>query len=171
MQYRFMLTLFVAVLVSLISFTVVQAQDEAMTNEEVISLAKAGLSPSIIVGKIRSGKTNFDLSTDSLIKLKQAGVSDDIVSAMLEAKSGRSTISDSPTMAGGGDPNDPMSKHSYGIYLSHVLFVEVIRVGSMRFAIAPSPRWDVLSFVLSFSGAILFTLAIAQTKRLAWLCG
>ena len=120
MQYRFMLTLFIAVLVSLISFTAVRAQDEVMTNEEVISLSKAGLSPSIIVGKIRSGKTNFDLSTDSLIKLKQAGVSDDIVTVMLEAKSGRSMISDSPTMAGGGDPNDPMSKHSYGIYLYEV---------------------------------------------------
>src|SRR6478609_2587858 len=111
MQYRFMLTLFIAGLVCLISFTAVTAQDEVMTNEEVISLSKAGLSPSIIVGKIRSGQTNFDLSTDSLIKLKQAGVSDDIVTAMLEAKSGRSTSSATGnTMAGGEDPNNPMSK-------------------------------------------------------------
>src|SRR4030095_11696870 len=62
-----------------------------------------------------------DMSTDSLIKLKQAGVSDDIVSAMLEAKSARSTSGpSSATMAGSGDPNDPMSKHSYGIYLYEV---------------------------------------------------
>ena len=121
MQYRFMLTLFIAALVCLISFTAVPAQDEVMTNEEVISLAKAGLSPSIIIGKIRSGKSNFDMSTDSLIKLKQAGVSDDIVSVMLEAKSARSNSSSSTaTMAGGGDPNDPMSKHGYGIYLYEV---------------------------------------------------
>lgn len=92
------------------------AQDEAMTNDEVISLTKAGLSPSIIIGKIRSGKSSFDLSTESLIKLKQAGVSDDIVAAMLEAKSGRSTASAAgPSMS--GDPNDPMAKHNYGIYL------------------------------------------------------
>ncbi len=90
------------------------AQGEVMTNDEVITLAKAGLSPSIIVGKIRSGKSDFDLSTDSLIKLKQAGVSDDIVAAMLEAKSGRSNAA-GPSMS--GDPNDPMAKHSYGIYL------------------------------------------------------
>lgn len=121
MQYRFMLTLFIAGLVCLISVTAVPAQDEVMTNEEVISLAKAGLSPGIIIGKIRSGKSNFDLSTDSLIKLKQAGVSDDIVSAMLEAKSSKSTSSSSgATMAAGGDLNDPMSKHSYGIYLYEV---------------------------------------------------
>jgi len=121
MQYRFMLTLFIAGLVCLISFTTVRAQDEVMTNEEVISLAKAGLSPGIIIGKIRSGKSNFDLSTDSLIKLKQAGVSDDIVTAMLEAKSAKSTSSSSTAMmAGGGDPNDPGSKHGYGIYLYEV---------------------------------------------------
>ena len=64
---------------------------ETMTNDEVISLTKAGLSSSIIVGKIKSSATKFDLSTDSLIKLKQAGVSDDIVGAMLESKSGRLT--------------------------------------------------------------------------------
>ena len=93
----------------------VAAQDESMTNDEVISLTKAGLSPSIIIGKIRSGKSSFDLSTDSLIKLKQAGVSDEIVAAMLEAKSGRSTASAGPSMS--GDANDPMAKHNYGIYL------------------------------------------------------
>src|SRR5215204_2551794 len=116
MQYRFILTLFVAVLICLISFTAAPAQDEVMTNDEVISLSKAGLSPSIIIGKIRSGKSSFDLSTDALIKLKQAGVSDDIVAAMLEAKSGRSAA----PVAGpstSGDPNDPMAKHNFGIYL------------------------------------------------------
>ncbi len=99
----------------------VVAQSDVMTNDEVISLSKAGLSPSIIVNKIRASKSNFDLSTDSLIKLKQSGVSDDIVTAMLEAKSGRtssgSSSSGAATVSASGDPNDPMSKHGYGIYL------------------------------------------------------
>src|SRR6185503_19393896 len=43
-------------------------------------------------------------------------VSDDIVSAMLEAKSGKSTAA-APGPAMPGDPNDPLAKHSYGIYL------------------------------------------------------
>ncbi|PYS99605.1 MAG: hypothetical protein DMF63_11005 [Acidobacteria bacterium] len=116
MQYRFILTVLLAGLVCLGSLTTVCAQDEMMTNDEVISLSKAGLSTGIIVGKIRSSKSNFDLSTDSLIKLKQSGVHDDIVAAMLEAKSGRSTTTSTATN-GGGDPNDPMSKHGYGIYL------------------------------------------------------
>ena len=96
------------------------AQD-VMNNDEVISLAKAGLNPSLIIGKIRTSKTNFDLSTDSLIKLKQAGVSDDVVAAMLEAKSGK-PVPTAPTNGNGsergsGDPNNPMSPHNYGIYL------------------------------------------------------
>ena len=50
---------------------------ETMTNDEVITLVQNGLNSSIVVNKIRSSKTNFDLSTDSLIKLKKAGVSDE----------------------------------------------------------------------------------------------
>lgn len=96
----------------------VSAQEETLTNDDIISLTRAGLSSSVVIGKIRSSKSNFDLSTDALIKLKGAGVGDDIVGAMLEAKSGRSvtanTAAGQPAM---GDPNDPMSKHNFGIYL------------------------------------------------------
>ncbi|HMQ05080.1 MAG TPA: hypothetical protein PKD26_14265 [Pyrinomonadaceae bacterium] len=95
------------------------AAQEVMNNDEVISLSKAGLNGSIIIGKIRSSKTDFDMSTDALIALKKAGVSDDVVAAMLEAKSGRSVTApaNGGTVRGSGDPNDPMSLKNYGIYL------------------------------------------------------
>lgn len=95
---------------------------EVMTNAEVISLSKAGLSNSIIIDKIRTSKSDFDLSTDGLIKLKQAGISDDVVGAMLAAKSGK-TPSQTPASTeytpgkAAGDQNDPASSHTYGIYL------------------------------------------------------
>ncbi|MDI1241169.1 MAG: hypothetical protein PSX80_04535 [bacterium] len=103
----------------------VTAQDEVMTNDEVISLTKAGLAGSVVIGKIRTSKSNFDMSTDGLIKLKQSGVGDDVVTAMLEAKSGRAAGSGSsgPGVSGAapvgptGDPNDPMAKKNYGIYM------------------------------------------------------
>lgn len=117
MKQRFIFNSLLIGVLCLASYSAIQAQGEVMTNDEVIALAKAGLSPSIIIGKIRTSKSNFDLSTDSLIKLKQAGVSDDIVAAMLEAKSGRSTAATTSAVSGSGDPNDPMSKHNYGIYL------------------------------------------------------
>ena len=98
------------------------AQD-TMTNEEVISLTKAGLANSIIVSKIRTSKTNFDMSTDALIRLKQSGVGDEVVTAMLEAKNGIAAAGAPSNSTGAaavsptGDPNDPASKHNYGIYL------------------------------------------------------
>lgn len=104
--------------ITLSAFSAVSAQDETLTNDDVISLTRAGLSSAVVIGKIRSSKSNFDLSTDALIKLKTANVGDDVVAAMLDAKSGRSVTA--PTSGGStamGDPNDPMAKHNFGIYL------------------------------------------------------
>ncbi|MBE7516725.1 MAG: hypothetical protein HS105_08980 [Chloracidobacterium sp.] len=109
------LTAVVALIISLCaSFVLAQ---EKMTNDEVIQLTKAGLASSIIVGKINTSPTNFDMSTDALIKLKQAGVSDDVVNAMLVAKNGKAAVNNNTISPSAGDPNDPMSKHSFGIYL------------------------------------------------------
>lgn len=47
----------------LMSHQSVRAQEETMTNSEVISLVKAGLNKTIIVNKIRTSQTKFDLST------------------------------------------------------------------------------------------------------------
>jgi len=112
-----------ALAVSVCASGLVFAQDETMTNTEVISLSKAGLSSAIIIDKIRTSKTNFDMSTDSLIKLKQEGITDDIVSAMLAAKSGIVPSAPAPANVGytpgkaSGDPNDPLASHTFGIYM------------------------------------------------------
>jgi len=89
------------------------AQDK-MTNDEVISLTKAGLASSIIIGKINSTPSSFDTSTDALITLKKEGVTDEVVAAMMQAKAGRPV---STASAGMDDPNDPASKHNFGIYM------------------------------------------------------
>lgn len=108
----------IALVVTFGSLNSVIAQDEVMTNDEVISLTKAGLAGSVIIGKIRTSKSNFDMSTDALIKLKQSGVPDDVVAAMLEAKSGKGPGTSGAALVGPtGDPNDPTSKKNYGIYL------------------------------------------------------
>lgn len=121
---EFVLTGLLAAALCLAMSAAALAQGDVMTNDEVISLAKAGLASSVIIGKIKTSKSNFDMSTDALIKLKQAGVTDDTVTAMLEAKSGKPlntsvTANSSGAAAVGetGDPNDPMAKHNYGIYL------------------------------------------------------
>jgi hypothetical protein len=55
-----------------------------LTAEDVIKLAKAGLSEDIIIQQIRKNGRVFDLSTDQLIALKTANVSDRIVQVMLD---------------------------------------------------------------------------------------
>ncbi|MBL8182654.1 MAG: hypothetical protein JNL64_13705 [Blastocatellia bacterium] len=107
----------VSILVLTLTMSFGAFAQETMTNDEVISLTKAGLAGSIIIGKINSSATNFDMSTDALIKLKQAGVSDEVVGAMLAAKSGKPVGGGSAAMASNGDPNDPMTKRGFGVYL------------------------------------------------------
>ena len=62
------------------------APSEVLTNEEVIRMTVAKLPDSVIVTKIKNSTCKFDISTDGLIKLKQAGVSDAVIQAMTEAK-------------------------------------------------------------------------------------
>jgi hypothetical protein len=55
----------------------------AMTNRDVIRLVTAKISDDVIIAKIRQSKTRFDMSTDGLVALKQAGVSDAVIAIML----------------------------------------------------------------------------------------
>ncbi len=92
---------------------------EVLTNENVMTMVKAGLPPSIIVNKIRTSKTNFDTSTNQLFQLQQTRVPTDIINAMVAASTATSTAT-SQTGAGDvsrTDPNDPLSAHDAGIYL------------------------------------------------------
>ncbi len=57
----------------------------ALQNEDVIKMAKAGLDDSIIIAKIKTSKCQFDTAPDTLIGLKQSGVSSPVLRAMTEA--------------------------------------------------------------------------------------
>ena len=59
---------------------------EVLTNEAVVSMVKAGLSEDLIIMKIASAPNTFDLSTNNLLSLKQQGVSDAILKAMMQSE-------------------------------------------------------------------------------------
>jgi hypothetical protein len=64
-----------------------QAAPGPMTNADVIKLAKAGLGESVILIAIREAKeTAFDTSSDGLVKLKVAGVSDAVLAAIMSPR-------------------------------------------------------------------------------------
>jgi hypothetical protein len=113
--------------------------------ESVISRVQAGLSDEIIIARLRKEDRAFDLTTEDMIRLKKANVSDPVLrimmdpkaetkaaaapspssaAAMVQAPSVASIIGSSPsgaTPAAGagvsGDPNNPMTPHDSGIYL------------------------------------------------------
>lgn len=65
----------------------VSLAQEVLTNDSVIQMVKAGLPEAVVIAKIKSTATKFDLKTDSLVSLKKAGVSDKVLEAMVGAGS------------------------------------------------------------------------------------
>jgi hypothetical protein len=88
-----------------------------LTNDDVIKMVQAKLGDAVIVAKIKSSACKFDSSTDALIKLKAAGVSDAILAAMAEGGAAPAAAAAVPAAAAPPpDPNDPASAHDAGIY-------------------------------------------------------
>jgi hypothetical protein len=56
-----------------------------LTNADIVTMTKAGISASTIVLSIKQGASKFDTSPDALAQLKKEGVADDVLNAMLIA--------------------------------------------------------------------------------------
>ena len=82
---------------------------EVLTNDSVVQMIKAGLPEAVVIAKIKSTATKFDLKTDSLVSLKKAGVSDKVLEAMVAAGQGSSTTAmpapPAPAMSAGALKN------------------------------------------------------------------
>ena len=59
-------------------------QAEPMTVDDVIRLSKAGLSDDVIIQQIRKQGQRFNLSTDQLVQLKSASVSERVIQVMID---------------------------------------------------------------------------------------
>lgn len=78
-------TLFAVLFLSLCPILMAQ---QALNNDAVIKLVKAGLSEDVIVSTVNSSPGIYDTSADGLITLKTAGVTDKVVGAMIARASG-----------------------------------------------------------------------------------
>jgi hypothetical protein len=63
-------------------YTVTVLSRHVLTNESVVTLAKAGFDELFIVERIRTSRTNFDTSVEGLIALKRAGLDEDLIRVM-----------------------------------------------------------------------------------------
>jgi hypothetical protein len=57
---------------------------QPLTDASIAQLVKAGLSEDLILTSIASSPGNYDMSPEKLVELKQAGVSDKVLSAMMQ---------------------------------------------------------------------------------------
>jgi len=60
-------------------------QEKPLDNAEIIALTKLDMGDTVIIAKIKAARqVAFDTSTDALVKLKEAGVSKPVITAMIE---------------------------------------------------------------------------------------
>jgi hypothetical protein len=90
---------FVGLLCALLSGPSLNAQ-EVLTNDALMAMKKAGLSDTVILAKIRSSQSRFDVSTQALVALKEAGFSDQIIEAVLTHAGPAPAVTSPPAMAG-----------------------------------------------------------------------
>ncbi len=67
-----------------LTFAFTAIAQSSISNNEVVEMVKTGLSPAIIVAKIRASKTKFDTSTEALKFLADAKVPDEVIVAIIE---------------------------------------------------------------------------------------
>jgi hypothetical protein len=63
--------------------------EAGLTNADIVQMQKGGLSEEIILSKIATSTTNFDTGTQGLIQLRDAGVKNNIINAMVQKSSRR----------------------------------------------------------------------------------
>lgn len=65
------------------------APGAALTNADIVRMEKAGLSEEIILGTISRSQASFDVDAPDLISLKESGVSDKVINAMVQKSRNR----------------------------------------------------------------------------------
>lgn len=77
---------------------------QVLNNEAIVKMVKMGFGDDVIVSVIEKQPGNFDLTADGLIALKQAGVGDKTISAMLKKTGSPASVAAAP--AASAFPNE-----------------------------------------------------------------
>ena len=75
---------------------IAQEAQRAVTNEDIVNMAKSGVGEQTIILLIQKAAPKFVTSPDAVIELKKAGVSDAVLNAMLSASSANVTSAEGP---------------------------------------------------------------------------
>jgi hypothetical protein len=93
------------------------AAQQPLNNDAIIKMAKAGLSDDVIVTSINSSPGTYDTSTDGLVALKKAKISDKVVSAIIvkNAGGGPATAAPAPAAEAAGGFNATAGVGAIGV--------------------------------------------------------
>ncbi|GAB62986.1 MAG: hypothetical protein DWB56_07300 [Candidatus Jettenia sp.] len=75
-----------------LALTLTLIADEIITNDTILTMVKAGLGDELVITKIKTSQNQFDVSTKNILKLKNEGVGDNIIKAMLEASAKQKAV-------------------------------------------------------------------------------
>jgi len=79
---------------TLSSSTVTASDRDSLSNQDVIDMVHAGLTTEDIKRIIQEAQTSFDISVSALVELKRAGISDEVVTAMMDSAPQRNATSE-----------------------------------------------------------------------------
>jgi len=98
--------------------------EKPLTNADVLNMTKQNFAPSLIVKAIQSSGTSFDVSAEALVELKNAGVDQSVMEAMLAAHGAKPSAAVEPEHGtassldtASGDPSKPACTPAGGCLL------------------------------------------------------
>lgn len=89
-----------------LAFASVLIAQQAINNESVIKMMKAGLSDEIIITTINGSPGAYNTTPEGLIALKQAGVTDKVIAAIVSKSSGAAQPQVPPIQSSSPNTND-----------------------------------------------------------------
>lgn len=104
---------FRAVIMLLVPVALFAQTRKPLTNTDVVSMTKQGFDPALIIKAIETSEPQFDTSAQALIDLKNAGVSQSVMEAMMSAESAQpSATNEAAHGANTIDPTKPQCNTS-----------------------------------------------------------
>jgi hypothetical protein len=82
------LAIFIALSIFLVPSVLAQTR-KPLTNTDIVDMTKQGFDASLIVKAIQTSETDFDVSAKALVDLKDAGVNQSVMEAMLSAQASK----------------------------------------------------------------------------------
>lgn len=81
----------ILMMIAFLALTQAASAQQALNNDSIAKLAKAGLSDDVIITTVNASPGTYDISPNGLIALKSAGVSDKVISAVVQRASSNSS--------------------------------------------------------------------------------